>query len=115
MNNDFTPWLDALSSQANPCRKKAFFAKVFPLIASHGFVLKNPDAIDGGYRLEFVTPTNSNRVQWIIADRYSSFPVAGETPGIHLYDEAHSWEASFTAYTPMHIVIEALNALTADE
>ena len=110
MNNDFTPWLDAIGSTRFEKRRREFFTKVFALLSSHGFALENPDAIDGGYRLEFQFGDC-----WVIADRYSSFPVAGETPGIHLYDETNSWEASFTAYTPMHIVIEALNALAADE
>ena len=108
MNNDFTPWLDSLGSREK--RRREFFAKVFALISSRGFTLENPDAIDGGYRLSFRL-----RDCWIIADRYSSFPVAGETPGIHLYDEVNSWEASFTSYTPIHIVIESINALAADE
>lgn len=108
MNNDFTPWLDALGAREK--HRREFFTKVFAAIASHGFTLENPNAIDGGYRLSFRL-----RDCWIIADRYSSFPVAGETPGIHLYDEVNSWEASFTSYTPIHIVIEALNALAADE
>jgi len=108
MNNDFTPWLDALGTREK--HRREFFTKVFAVIASHGFTLENPNAIEGGYRLSF-----KRGDCWIIADRYSSFPVAGETPGIHLYDETNSWEASFTAYTPMHIVIEAINALAADE
>lgn len=110
MNNDFTPWLDAIGSTRFEKRRREFFTKVFALLSSHGFALENPDAIDGGYRLEFQFGDC-----WVIADRYSSFPVAGEIPGIHLYDETNSWEASFTAYTPIHIVIEALNALAADE
>lgn len=110
MNNDFTPWLDAIGSTRFEKRRREFFTKVFALLSSHGFALENPDAIDGGYRLEFQFGDC-----WVIADRYSSFPVAGETPGIHLYDETNSWEASFTAYTPMHIAIEAINALAADE
>ena len=108
MNNDFTPWLDALGTREK--RRREFFTKVFAVISSHGFTLENPNAIDGGYRLSF-----KRGDCWVVADRYSSFPVAGETPGIHLYDETNSWEASFTAYTPMHIVIEAINALAADE
>lgn len=110
MNNDFTPWLDALGSTRFEPRRREFFTKVFALLSSHGFTLDNPDAIDGGYRLEFHLGDC-----WVIADRYSSFPVAGETPGIQLYNEVESWEASFSAYTPMHIVIEAINELAQDE
>lgn len=109
MKHGFTEWLDAIG-KTSALKKRDFFAKVFALLSSQGFTLQNPDAIPGGYRLEFKRGNC-----WVIADRYSSYPVAGETPGIQLYNETESWEASFTAYTPFHLVASALETLTSEQ
>jgi len=108
MNNDFTPWIEALGKREYTRAK--FFKAVFAKLEELGFTLQNQDAIDGGYRLEFQLGD-----KWVIADRYSSFPVAGETPGIHLYDETNSWEASFTAYAPLLLVMTALDFLNTQD
>lgn len=110
MKHDFTEWLAAIGSPRFEARRRFFFAQVFTLLASQGFVLENPDAIAGGYRLEF-----KKGDCWVIADRYSSYPVSGETPGIQLYNETESWEASFSAYTPFHLVASALETLTTEQ
>jgi len=107
--NDLTPWLDAV--REGP-RKRAFFAAVFSKLEDLGFILKNPDAIDGGYRLEF---RRDSSFTWVIADRHMSWPVAGEDPGIQLYSENEAWEASFRARTPVQLALDALEYLTANE
>lgn len=109
MSYDLTPWLDAINEGP---RKRAFFATIFRKLEDLGFILKNPDAIDGGYRLEFC---NDDNLTWVIADRYMSFPVAGEDPGIQLYSENEAWEASFRARTPVQLALDALEYLTANE
>jgi len=107
--NDLTPWLDSINEGP---RKRAFFAAVFSKLEELGFILNNPDAIDGGYRLEFF---NEGNLTWVVADRYTSFPVAGEDPGIQLYSENEAWEASFRARTPVQLALDALEYLTANE
>ncbi|CAB4155421.1 hypothetical protein UFOVP673_2 [uncultured Caudovirales phage] len=109
MNHDLTPWLDAINEGP---RKRAFFVTIFRKLEDLGFILKNPDAIDGGYRLEF---RNDDNLTWVIADRHMSWPVAGEDPGIQLYSENEAWEASFRARTPTQLVLDALEYLTANE
>lgn len=109
MKHDFTPWIDAIGVKC-AFKKREFFRIIFANLTELGFHLANPDAIAGGYRLEFQRGNC-----WVIADRYMSFPVAGETPGIQLYDESESWEASFHSYTPVSIVTQALNALSTNE
>lgn len=109
MSHDLTPWLDAINEGP---RKRAFFVSVFRKLEDLGFILKNPDAIDGGYRLEF---RNDDNLTWVIADRHMSWPVAGEDPGIQLYSENEAWEASFRARTPTQLVLDALEYLTANE
>jgi hypothetical protein len=109
MSHDLTPWLDAV--REGP-RKRAFFVSVFRKLEDLGFILRNPDAIDGGYRLEF---RNDDNLTWVIADRHMSWPVAGEDPGIQLYSENEAWEASFRARTPTQLVLDALEYLTANE
>jgi len=108
MNNDFTPWLDALGAREK--HRREFFTKVFAVIASHGFTLENPNAIDGGYRLSF-----KRGDCWIIADRYASYPVAGETAGVSLYNESEEWECSFSARSPVGLVIEAIKHVNPDQ
>jgi hypothetical protein len=109
MSHDLTPWLDAINEGP---RKRAFFVTIFRKLEDLGFILKNPDAIDGGYRLEF---RNDDNLTWVIADRHMSWPVAGEDPGIQLYSENEAWEASFRARTPTQLVLDALEYLTANE
>jgi hypothetical protein len=107
--NDLTPWLDSINEGP---RKRAFFDGVFSKLEDLGFILKNPDAIDGGYRLEF---RSYSSFTWVIADRHMSWPVAGEDPGIQLYSENEAWEASFRARTPIQLALDALEYLTANE
>lgn len=107
--NDITPWLDAVCEGP---RKRAFFVSVFRKLEDLGFILKNPDAIHGGYRLEF---RRGEDLTWVICDRYMSFPVAGEEPGIQLYSENEAWEASFRATTPVQLAIDALEYLAGHE
>jgi len=109
MSHDLTPWLDAINEGP---RKRAFFATIFRKLEDLGFILKNPDAIDGGYRLEF---RNDDNLTWVIADRHMSWPVAGEDPGIQLYSENEAWEASFRARVPVQLALDALEYLTANE
>lgn len=109
MKHDFTPWLDAI--REGP-RKRAFFVAIFRKLEDLGFYLENPDAIDGGYRLEF---RKGEDLTWVICDRHMSFPVAGEDPGIQLYSETESWEASFRTYTPTQLVLDALEYLAGHE
>lgn len=109
MSHDLTPWLDAINEGP---RKRAFFAVIFSKLEDLGFILKNPDAIDGGYRLEW---RNDDNLTWVIADRHMSWPVAGEDPGIQLYSENEAWEASFRARVPVQLALDALEYLTANE
>lgn len=107
--NDLTPWLDSINEGP---RKRAFFVAVFSKLEELGFILNNPDAIDGGYRLEFC---NEDNLTWVVADRYTSFPVAGEDPGIQLYSENEAWEASFRARTPIQLALDAIEYLAPNE
>jgi len=109
MSYDLTPWLDAINEGP---RKRAFFVTIFRKLEDIGFTLRNPDAIDGGYRLEF---RNDDNLTWVIADRHMSWPVAGEDPGIQLYSENEAWEASFRARVPVQLALDALEYLTANE
>lgn len=109
MSYDLTPWLDAINEGP---RKRAFFVTIFRKLEDLGFTLRNPDAIDGGYRLEF---RSESSFTWVIADRHMSWPVAGEDPGIQLYSENEAWEASFRARTPVQLALDALEYLTANE
>lgn len=110
MKHDFTPWIDTIGRPRFAQRSREFFRIIFANLTELGFHLANPDALAGGYRLEFKRGSC-----WVIADRYMSFHVAGETPGIQLYDESESWEASFHSYTPVSIVTAAILALSTDE
>jgi len=107
--NDLTPWLDSINEGP---RKRAFFAAVFSKLEDLGFTLRNPDAINGGYRLEF---RSDSSFTWVIADRYMSWPVAGEDPGIQLYSENEAWEASFRARTPIQLALDAIEYLAPNE
>jgi hypothetical protein len=102
------PWINTLGSREK--RRRDFFTYVFSELVKTGFVLENPDAIEGGYRLSFLRGNS-----WVIADRYASYPVAGETAGVSLYNESEEWECSFSARSPVGLVIEAIEHLTADE
>jgi hypothetical protein len=73
-------------------------------------VLENTDGIEGGYRLSFLRGNS-----WVIADRYMSFAVAGETSGISLYNEVDEWEAKFSARAPVNLVLSAIDNLNPDE
>lgn len=111
MNHNFTDWLAALGGRSRHSQRNAtFFATIFSELAELGFELENPNAIEGGYRLEF-----KKGDCWVIADRYCSFPVAGESPGIQLYNENEAWEIMFEAYSPIKLVKAALYELAKDE
>lgn len=108
MNNDFTPWLECLDIRRQ--RYRDFFTDVFARLDRLGFTLTNPDAIDGGYRLEF-----RKGDAHVVADRWMSLPVLGETPGIALHQDCEEWDCVFSARTPIDIVTKALNELAVDE
>jgi hypothetical protein len=102
------PWIECLPSR--DVRRRAFFTHIFNRLNELGFVLENQDGIEGGYRLSFLRGNS-----WVIADRYMSFAVAGETSGISLYNEVEEWEAKFSARVPVNVVISAINTLNPDE
>jgi len=107
MKHDFTEWTQSFKrSQA----KVRFFRQLFETLEKRQFTLQNPDAIPGGYRLEFVKDA-----AYVMVDRYTMAPVAGETEGVSLYHDTRSWEAVFSALTPFTIVSDAIEFLTADE
>ena len=106
--NNFTPWLTAISPLT--CYRIEFFTAVFRKLHNLGFTLQNPDAIEGGYRLEF-----RKGYKHVVADRYCSFPVAGETPGLALHDDAEDWDCTFSALAPLSMVLKSLEYLAADE
>lgn len=106
--NELTPWLDSLGAR-NRCRRE-FFRSVFSKLETLGFTFENPDAIEGGYRLEF-----RKGYKHVVADRYCSFPVMGETPGIALHDDAEDWDCTFSALAPLSMVLKSLEYLAADE
>jgi hypothetical protein len=106
MNNDFTPWLESVTRE----RHRKFFESAFKYLSSFGFLIENPDAIEGGYRLEF-----RKYDRHIITDRYMSFPVQGEAPGLALYDDANDYEIKISAGTPTMMLYETLNSFAADQ
>ena len=106
--NNFTPWLDALGARNRGRRE--FFGTVFGKLERLNFTLQNPNAIEGGYRLEF-----HKGDKYVVADRYCSFPVMGETPGIALYDDAEDWDCTFSALAPLSMVLKSLEYLAEDE
>jgi hypothetical protein len=44
-----------------------------------------------------------------------AFPVMGETPGVALHEDGEEWDCTFTARTPVNIVISAIDTLNPDE
>jgi len=107
MIHDFTEWTASFSRSASKVR---FFQRLFAKLEELGFNLENPDAIAGGYRLEFVKGP-----AYVMVDRYALLPCAGETEGVSLYHDSRSWEAVFNSFTPFHIVADALESLTNEE
>lgn len=107
MTHDFTEWTANFSRSASKVR---FFQRLFAALEKHGFTLQNPDAIAGGYRLEFVKGP-----AFVMVDRYALMPVAGETEGVSLYHDSDSWEAVFNSLTPFQIVASALEFLTKED
>lgn len=107
MTHDFTEWTASFSRSASKVR---FFQRLFAKLTELGFTLENPDAIAGGYRLEFVKGP-----AFVIVDRYALLPVAGETHGVSLYHDVDSWEAVFNSLTPFQIVADALQFLTKED
>jgi len=108
MTHNFTPWLVCLGYRKE--HQRDFFIDVFCRLHKLSFTLTNPDAIDGGYRLEF-----RKGDAHVVADRWMSFPVLGETPGIAIHQDCEEWDCVFSARTPIDIVTKALNELAADE
>ena len=102
------PWIEHIPSRAK--RLREFFNAIFAKLEFEGFTLQNPDAIDGGYRLEF-----RKGDKHVVADRYCSFPVMGETPGIALHDDAEDWDCTFSAIAPLSMVLKSLEYLAEDE
>lgn len=103
MKHDFAPWLDCLQPS-----HRMTFEEVFANLRD--FTLRNPDAIDGGYRLEF--RLNDAHV---VVDRWMAFPVMGETPGVALHHDALGWDCTFSACTPVSVIIRAIIELSAHE
>jgi hypothetical protein len=98
------PWIEHLGKGV---RRREFFTYVFSELVKTGFTLENPNAIDGGYRLSFERGNAT-----VIADRYASYPVAGEAAGISICDGSEDWECSFSARSPAGLVIEAIEHLS---
>jgi len=107
MNNP-SPWIEHIDSRSKT--RRDFFRTVFSKLETLGFTLTNPDAIEGGYRLEF-----RKGDKHVVADRWMSFPVLGETPGIAIHEDAEEWDCVFSARTPIDIVTKALNELASNE
>lgn len=107
MTHDVTEWTATFSRSASKVR---FFTRLFAKLTELGFTLENPDAIVGGYRLEFVKGP-----AFVMVDRYAQLPVAGETHGVSLYHDSDSWEAVFNALTPFQIVAAALEHLIQED
>lgn len=108
---NFTPWLQCLRSDQPKAR--AVFPVVFAKLESLGFTLSNPDAIDGGYRLEF--RGGSGNDAYVIIDRYMVFPAQGERPGISIYCDSREFEGTFSYKMPLDIITKALAILSANE
>ena len=107
MNNPF-PWIEHIDSRSKSRRE--FFCSVFFKLGSLGFKLQNPDAIEGGYRLEF-----RKGDKHVVADRWMSFPVMGETPGLALHEDAEDWDCTFSALAPLSMVLKSLEYLAEDD
>jgi len=106
--NDLTPWLRCLRIDQRSAA--AAFPVILTELESLGFTLQNPDAIDGGYRLEF-----RKGDKWAIIDRYMIFPTQGEAPGIALYCDFREFECTLSTRTPLDIITKALTILASDE
>jgi len=102
------PWLDCFATR--DVRRRSFFTRVFNKLSELGYTLENQDGIEGGYRLSFQRGN-----AWVIADRYMSFAVAGETSGISLYNESEEWEAKFSARSPINLVLSAIDNITQED
>ena len=108
MTHNFNPWFDSLGERARRIRE--FYFNVFTKLNELGFQLENPNAIEGGYRLEF-----RQGDKHVVADRWMSFPVLGETPGLALHDDMEEWDCTFSARSPINLVLKSLEYLAADE
>lgn len=106
MKHNFSEWTASFKRSESKVR---FFQRLFSKLEASGFRLENPDAIAGGYRLEFVKDA-----AYVMVDRYALFPVAGETEGVSLYHDTRSWEAVFNALTPFTIVSDAIDFLVSE-
>lgn len=108
---NYLPWIESLSGckQANATAVNSFVA-IFNKLDSLGFTLKNPDAIDGGYRLEF-----KKGDAFVIVDRHLVFPVQGECPGIALYCDSREFECVLSIRTPLELILKSIAALAHNE
>jgi len=105
----YLPWIESLSGckQVNAVNS---FVAIFNKLDALGFTLKNPDAIDGGYRLEF-----RNGDTFVIVDRYLVFPVQGERPGIALYCDSSEFECVLSIRTPLELILKSIAVLAHNE
>lgn len=99
---DFSPWAEHI--RGFPERR--WVMSIFAKLSMRGFVCQNPDAIDGGYRLEF-----QREECWVIVDRYASFQVNGERLGVSVYHDSKSSEFSFNSYCPSQMFSDALDMI----
>lgn len=104
--SEFAPWAEHISSHYEQRWAISIFAK----LSMRGFVCQNPDAIDGGYRLEF-----RKGDRFVIVDRWIAFPTQGEQPGLILWNDSDEYDCTFSIRTPLDIITKALAILASDE
>jgi hypothetical protein len=106
--NNLTPWLESFGNER--LKLVQAFTAIFNKLDALGFTLNNPDAIDGGYRLEF-----RKGEAWATVDRYLVFPVQGECPGIALYCDSREFECVLSIRTPLELILKSIAVLAHNE
>ncbi len=107
---NLTPWTDCLREKPSSLTPKTdWFNAVFKRLDECGFVLDNPQAITGGWALEWKCGDSQ-----VIASRCIQFP-DGDMYGIHMCNDTESGQASFNCYFPLSVVYEAIRHLHADK
>jgi hypothetical protein len=109
MTPDFTPWLDHLPLRGTPAsntRRLQWFQSIFAWLDQHNYTLDDPTGIHEGHALLF-----NNDCSFVKLSLHTTFHTRPAEPGITIYSQDESWEASIGYYSHITTALFLLNSL----
>lgn len=105
----YTPWLSHLplrGTSASNTRRLQWFQSIFAWLDQHRYILDDLTGIQEGHSLLF-----NNDCSFVKLSLHTKFTTLSDGPGITVYSQDESWEASIGYHSHITIALFLLNSL----